>query len=869
MKRDLTPAAAPVAPVPERPRQRRGSPLLGIAWRLGLGLAAIAAVLTGTQFMATRSTRDALQAVRSMQNEHEPLARAADAVLEKLVAFDHAVGAFVQARAGADANAITRAGDALEDAVSGYFSTGAAPQANAATLALRAQLTGHIETARGLAARAAQRQQSADARESALSHVIQLITSAGGAGVAIDGEQVYGRRSLSELETAINAVRSTAPAKPIIARREEEFRSLLELHAAELQVSPGRAWLALVRQDFAEAVRLRLEIARYDDTAGAEWHSQLEDSAALTAAIHEQLQKPARVALLSAAQHAASAAEVAESNLRTSAGAVLGLLLLVSVLLTFSITLPVRRLTSATRRLASGDRTARAPRGGSREMAELADSFNAMADRIEHAEAELRAHQAELERHVAERTRQLHHLAHHDPLTQLPNRRQLAARLTSALARAGGKQRLALLFVDLDNFKSINDTLGHSFGDRVLQQIAARLREATGARALLARLGGDEFTVLLENVQSSADVEEHAATIVSTLQRPVSIDGRVLTTSASVGASLYPDHAADAEGLLRAADVALFRAKELGRNRFTLYNPGLLDAAAQRFRLEQSLRRAVEKNELMLMYQPQVALQSFDAHTVEALLRWKRPDGRIANAAEFIHAAEKTGLIHELTGWILHSAAAAAAAWRAAGWHRASVAINVSPQQFFESDFVEHVARTLEATGLPASALELEITETVFQTGPATIESLRRLRTLGVQVALDDFGIGYSSLTSLEQLPITRVKLDRLLIAGVDTNPRSAAIVRSIVALCHGLGLHVVAEGVERTAQLDFLSSCGPIGVQGYLLAHPVEASAAAAEAQAASSRARLSLEAAAELPRRETADALVFMGGATRRRPP
>ena len=498
----------------------------------------------------------------------------------------------------------------------------------------------------------------------------------------------------------------------------------------------------------------------------------------------------------------------------------------------------MRRLTSATRRLAGGDLSARAQRGGSAEVAELADSFNTMADRIEFAEAELRAHQVELERHVAERTRQLHHLAYHDPLTQLPNRRKLSARLEAALARAGSRQRLALLFVDLDNFKSINDTLGHSFGDRVLQHIAERLRKATrGASGLLARLGGDEFTVLLENVKSTAQVEEHAAAIVATLQQPLNIEGRALATTASVGASLYPDHAADAEGLLRAADVALFRAKELGRKRFTLYSPELFDAAAQRFRLEQSLRRAVEKNELLLMYQPQVALHTFEAVTVEALLRWRRPDGRIAPAAEFIHAAEKTGLIHELTGWILHSAAAAAAAWRAAGWHRASVAINVSPQQFFESDFVEHVARTLEATGLPASALELEITETVFQTGPATVESLRRLRALGVQVALDDFGIGYSSLTSLEQLPITRVKLDRLLVAGVDTNPRSAAIVRSIVALCHGLGLQVVAEGVERSAQLDFLASCGPIGVQGYLAAHPVEAVSAASEAQAAGAR--------------------------------
>jgi diguanylate cyclase (GGDEF)-like protein len=490
-----------------------------------------------------------------------------------------------------------------------------------------------------------------------------------------------------------------------------------------------------------------------------------------------------------------------------------------------------------------------------------------MADRIASVEGELRAHQAKLERHVAERTRQLHHLAHHDPLTQLPNRRKLSAQLEEALARAGSGQRLALLFVDLDNFKSINDTLGHNFGDRVLQHIAQRLHTAAGSSGLLARLGGDEFTVLLEEVQSSEQVAEQAAQLVETLQQPLIVDGRVLTTSASIGASLYPDHAADAEGLLRAADVALFRAKELGRNRFALYSPELYDAAAQRFRLEQALRRAVEGGELRLVYQPQVALPGCEATSVEALLRWRRPDGRSASAHEFIHVAEETGLIHELTDWILHTGAAAAAAWRTQGWPRASVAINVSAPQFFEGGFVEHVARTLEVTGLPASALELEITETVFQTGHATIESLRRLRALGVAIALDDFGIGYSSLTSLEQLPITRVKLDRLLIAGVDSNPRSAAIVRSIVALCHGLGLQVVAEGVERRAQLEFLALCGPIGVQGYLLGQPVETALAPAEAQAAATRMRLLLESPALQPRREAGEPVVLLGSSGRRR--
>jgi len=842
-------------------------PRLGIGWRLILGLTAVAAVLIAGEVLATRTTREALDAVRSMQSEHEPLANAANLVLEKLVAYDRAVGEYVQAHSAADFSAINAAGAALESAVAAYFRNAPAASVPSAAAGLRAQLTRHISVARQLASRSAQRLQWVEERQAALTRVYERIAAAGGSGLAINGTQVVARRSLSELESAINSVRGNFDTPAVISRRERDFMAVLDAHVAEFENSPGHAWLSLVRHDFQAAARLRLQIERYDEQSGAKWHSLLEDSAALTEGVQEQLQRPARAGLLMAAQHAAIAAEGAEHTLRDTGAVVLALLAVVSVLLVGSISLPVRRLTAATRQFASGDRAARARRGGSAEIDELAESFNTMADRIASAEAELRAHQAKLERHVAERTRQLHHLAHHDPLTQLPNRRKLSAHLEAALARAGSRQRLALLFVDVDNFKSINDTLGHSFGDRVLQHIAQRLHAATRTTGLLARLGGDEFTVLLENVKSPDQVANHAAQLVATLQQPLVVDGRVLTTSASVGASLYPDHAADAEGLLRAADVALFRAKELGRNRFALYSPALYDAAAQRFRLEQSLRRAVEGGELLLMYQPQVSLNSFESTEVEALLRWRRPDGRIANAQEFIHIAEKTGLIHDLTDWILHTAAAAAAAWRAQGWQSASVAVNVSAPQFFERDFVEHVARTLEMTGLPASALELEITETVFQTGPATIESLRRLRSLGVAIALDDFGIGYSSLTSLEQLPINRVKLDRLLVAGIDTNARSGAIVRSIVALCHGLGLQVVAEGVERAAQLEFLSRCGPIDVQGFLLAHPVEASATLREAQAAGARARLALDTALQQGRREGADALVYLGSSGRRR--
>jgi diguanylate cyclase (GGDEF)-like protein len=845
---------------------------LGIGGRLALGLAAVSAVIVWGHILATRTTRIAVEAVRSMQTEHEPRAQRASTVMESLVAYDRTVIEYLQSGSSSGLGSISSAADSLDAAVLTYFQRPAEQAYSQASTPpgaqLLPQLTSHMEHGRELAKHASQRAEWLEQRYGALDRVQQRINSAGGAGLAINGNQVVATRSLAELAAAINAVRGNFAPSTVIAQREREFTVALAAHTAELQRSPGRNWLDLEEQDFAQAVRLRLAIDKFDATNDAARRQFLEESAALTAAVLQYLQEPARRGLMDAAARAATSAEVAEQTLTKTGVAVLCVVLIVSVLLITSISVPVRRLTAATKLQAAGNRGARAPRGGSAEIDALAESFNTMAAQVSRAEAELRAHQVELERHVAERTRQLHHLAHHDPLTQLPNRRQLAARLGDALARAVATgQKLGLLFVDVDNFKSINDALGHNYGDRVLQGIAERLRGAAQGRALLARLGGDEFTILLEDIRSADEVEARAAEIVTTLQQPLTIDGRLLATSASVGASMYPDHADDAEQLLRAADVALFRAKELGRNRHVLYKPALYDAAAQRFRLEQSLRRAVEAGDLMLMFQPQIALHTFEVTGLEALLRWRKPDGRVATAAEFIHIAEMTGLIHELTDWVLRSATSTVAAWRAQGWHRASVAINISAPQFFESDFCEHIARALEVTGLPASALELELTETVFQTGPTTVDSLRRLRELGVSIALDDFGIGYSSLTSLEQLPITRVKLDRMLVEGVDSNPRSAAIVRSIVALCHGLGLQVIAEGVERPAQLEFLSHCGPIGVQGYLLAYPVETQDAEKEAQAAAARARSILETTARNASAQAAGGtLVFVGSSGRR---
>ena len=854
----------PDNPVPPAEGGVRRSWRLGIGGRLFLGLTAVAVVILVGHTIATDTTRLAVESVREMQHTHEPLARRAGTIVERLVAFDRAVSEYMQAAREPDENSIDRARLALEQSMAVYFDGEPKPAVTPSVSGLRLNVIGHIARGRALAAEAVQRADWVARRNQALANVQTRVAAAGGNGVRIDADQVFARRSLSELASAATALRAGTGSATSGPREEKEFSAVLARHAAEFAKSPGKAWLDLLREDFTNAVRLRDLIEKFDATNGPSRREFLDEGTALIGAAQQDLQAPARRALLAAAENAASSAEEAERVLGRTGLAVLAVAIAVSIALMISITRPTRRLTQATRQLAAGNRTARAPRGGAAEIDALAESINAMADQVVAAETELRAHHAELEKHVAERTRQLHHLAHHDPLTQLPNRRQLSARLGGALSRASNTgQQLALLFVDLDNFKSINDTLGHNFGDRVLQLVAERLRSAAGPRSVLARLGGDEFTVLIEDVKSHDEVMERANEIVVALQQPLSIKGRVLSTSASVGASVYPEHATDADSLLRAADVALFRAKELGRNRCALYVPSLYDAAAQRFRLEQSLRRAVEAGDLMLMYQPQVALHTFEPVGVEALLRWRKPDGRIATATEFIHIAEKTGMMHELTEWVLRGATSAVAAWRAQGWSRASVAINVSPQQLFEGAFVDHVKQALEVTGLPANALELELTESVFQTGASTIEALSRLRRMGVSIALDDFGIGYSSLTSLEQLPITRVKLDRMLVESVDTSPRSAAIARSIIALCHGLGLQVIAEGVERGPQLEFLSKCGPVGVQGYLLAVPVEADAAPGEAAAAAEKARTLLDEAARRGESEGPEqgSLIFVG--------
>jgi diguanylate cyclase (GGDEF)-like protein len=498
-------------------------------------------------------------------------------------------------------------------------------------------------------------------------------------------------------------------------------------------------------------------------------------------------------------------------------------LLWISVGTVRSVVLPVRRLIAASERIATGQPGARVARGGIKELDSLAVAFNNMAERLARAQsAALDAHH-QLEEKVAERTRQLQQLAEMDPLTGLPNRRHLFTLLNASLDRAAQKERrVGVLFLDVDNFKYINDSVGHSFGDRVLRGIAQRLRTAVQPRAFAARLGGDEFTVICEDVGSVDEISAAGEQIIRAFQSPIDVDGREVIIGVSVGASIYPDHEQNAEDLLIAADTALFHTKALGRGRVSMFTPELLAGASNKFRIEQDLRRAIEREEFELFFQPEVGIEDLQTHLVEALIRWRTPDGRYIPPGEFLSVAEESGLSIEISDWVLRTAIRTAAQWHRGQWPQARIAINVSPRQLLEYRFVDRVRELLEQNDVPPQCIEIELTESVLQTGPATIEQLHRLRAIGVAIALDDFGTGYSSLSSLERLPLTRVKLDRSLIESIDTNLRSRSIVRAIIDMCNGLDLQITAEGLERAEQFERFLGCKNLSLQGYLLSRPV-----------------------------------------------
>ena len=647
------------------------------------------------------------------------------------------------------------------------------------------------------------------------------------------GDRAVTRRSTTAMGDSLLAVRSavsayltspTAQRAMMVDLQEENFLVEFAKNARALAAAQGEDWVKSVRGEFAALQRQQRNAREARDATQSEFAAVSTDVDELLRMVRIGISEPATRALLDSTQLAADVARRTERDLALLSVVVLALILSISALTARSVTSPVRYLMQATHRLGSGDEVARVKRGGMRELDQLAAAFNAMADQLADAQRGVRDHQAKLEERVVERTQQLQHLAYHDALTQLPNRRHLFKHLNAAIELARSDSRsIVLLLLDLDNFKTLNDSLGHLFGDRVLKVVSERLLEAIGNDGFAARLGGDEFTIVREPSANGEDIDLQTERLLATFQRPLQVDGHEVIVGLSVGAAVFPDHAQDAESLLRAADGALFKAKSMGRNQTCVSSPELVAQITTQFKTEQALRRAIQCNELEVLYQPQVGLGSLEVTGVEALLRWKR-DGVYAPPLDFLSIAEQSGLIADITDWVLRRSIEALSAWRQGPWKQACVAVNISAQQFIDRTFVSRLQTLLESHGVPPSSLELELTETVLQSGPTTARTLRELRELGVGIALDDFGAGYSSLASIEKLQLSRVKIDRSLIENVDYNSRSGSIARSMIALCRSLNLRVTAEGVERLEQLRFLYQCEDMDVQGFLIARPLVA---------------------------------------------
>ena len=418
-------------------------------------------------------------------------------------------------------------------------------------------------------------------------------------------------------------------------------------------------------------------------------------------------------------------------------------------------------------------------------------------------------------------------LAHHDPLTRLPNRLSLLSNLQRSMQRAArDSSRLALLMIDMDRFKDVNDSYGHLAGDELLRQVAARLSALRDEMDMVCRLGGDEFSLLLEDVPDAEDAARAASRIIDCLSEPFHLAGSIeVRISASVGISIFPQHGASPELMLQQADSALYKAKAEGRGRFVYFSEDLTQAARDRMDLELGLRHAIHHGELRVYYQPQVDIVSGRIAGAEALVRWQSPVEGLIMPARFIHIAEASGLIGEIDDWVLRETCLQGQRWIAAGLPPLTLAVNLSAYQFLQGDISQTVAGILQDTGFPAEYLELELTESaLMQRETEAIMILNRLKSLGVQLAIDDFGTGYSSLAYLKLFPLDVLKIDKRFIDDVPLHRDDMEIVAAIVAMAHSLRLKVLAEGVENKNQLAYLKTQGCDSYQGYLFSCPVPA---------------------------------------------
>ena len=415
-------------------------------------------------------------------------------------------------------------------------------------------------------------------------------------------------------------------------------------------------------------------------------------------------------------------------------------------------------------------------------------------------------------------------IAYHDALTGLPNRQLFLNQMGMALHRARRTNSIvAVLFLDLDRFKVVNDSLGHAAGDLLLQTVAERIRSAVRGEDSVTRLGGDEFAVLCTDIGTPEDAILVAKRIIAAVKRPICLDGQEVFVTTSLGISLFPADATEAEGLLKSADAAMYRAKSQGRDLVERYVPELGMAALEQLGLESHLQRALEHDQLLVYYQPIVDAKSGRINGLEALLRWNHPERGIVPPSEFIALAEATGAIVPMGEWVLREACRQVQQWRARGAPHLRAAVNLSVRQLQQADLVASVQQALADTGLPADKLEIEITESIaMRSSGRAIDNLRALKAKGVRVSIDDLGTGYSSLSALRLFPIDSLKIDRSFVSGVPHNTDDSAIAAAVIALGQTLGVNVIAEGIERPEQLAFFTAhrCGEW--QGYLLVSPL-----------------------------------------------
>lgn len=427
---------------------------------------------------------------------------------------------------------------------------------------------------------------------------------------------------------------------------------------------------------------------------------------------------------------------------------------------------------------------------------------------------------------LREQQSRLNYMAFHDSLTALPNRSLFYDRITHGLARARrSNSRVALMLLDIDRFKNINDSLGHDAGDLLLKVISTRLNEGVRDMDTVARLGGDEFVVVLEGIHDLDDVVFVANKLLTTLSQPVDISGHSISTTVSIGVSLFPEDGDNTDELLKNADIAMYKAKEAGKNNCQFYTKGMNATAVNYLLLENDLRRAVEQEQLTLYYQPQVDLQTGEMTGVEALVRWQHPERGIVSPAHFIPLAEETGLIVPIGEWVLREACRQQKIWLDAGKYVGKMAVNLSPRQFRQKNFPGKVESILAEVGLEAKHLELEITEScAMEHAGETINQLNQLNQMGMYLAIDDFGTGYSSLAYLQRFPVQKLKIDRSFIHDIHDDANDAAIAKSIIGLAHNMQMCVIAEGVENECQAEWLRNQGCDQAQGFFYAKPLTA---------------------------------------------